>query len=91
MSRFDDSDEEFYGDDDDVYAEMDDDSRSATDDEPTVACPNCGYEMLEIAHQCLRCGEIPTREFVPRSTQPRWVILTALLLLGIMLFCIFGQ
>ena len=86
MPRFhDDWDEEFQ-DDDDVYSEFED--QSDDDEEPTVLCSNCGFEMLEIVYQCPRCGEIPSREVLKSSTQPRWVIFTALLLLGLLLWWI---
>jgi len=88
MPRFDDSDDDFYGEDDDVYADLKDDEDFA-DEEPTIECSNCGCEMLEIAHQCPRCGELPTREFRQTSTQPRWVYLTALILLIALVWCIF--
>lgn len=74
--------------DDDLYDEFDEDQMSDDDDEPTVLCASCGFEMLEIAYQCPRCGEIPSREFQRTSSQPRWVILTALILIGALLFWI---
>ncbi|MDA1229254.1 MAG: hypothetical protein O2856_00640, partial [Planctomycetota bacterium] len=89
MPRFDDSDDEFYSSDDDVYADLDGNSECDDDDEPTIRCPHCGFERLEIVYQCPRCGEIPTQEFRQSSTQPRWVIFTALILLGILLWSIF--
>ena len=89
MPRFNnDSDDEFQ-DDDDVYSELDE---SCDDDhEPTILCCNCGFEMLEIVYQCPRCGEIPCREFHKTSSQPRWVIITALILLGVFLWWILNS
>ena len=78
MSHFDDEIEDEYVDD---FPETDANPELDDDDEPTVMCSNCGFEMLEIAWQCPRCGEIPTAEFHQKSTQPRWVFLTALILL----------
>lgn len=89
MPRFDDSDDDFYGEDDDVYADLENGRDFADEEEPTIECPNCGCEMLEIAHQCPRCGELPTREFRHTSSQPRWVYLTALILLVALVWCIF--
>ena len=89
MPRFDDSDDDFYGEDDEVYADLEVGKDFADDDEPTIECPNCGCEMLEMVHQCPRCGELPTREFQQTSTQPRWVYLTALILLIALVWCIF--
>lgn len=88
MPRFDDSDDDFYG-DDDVYADLEGASEFAADEEPTVQCSHCGFEMLEIIHQCPRCGELTTREFRETSTQPRWVYLTALILLIALVWLIF--
>ncbi|MEJ7595009.1 MAG: hypothetical protein WKF77_26075 [Planctomycetaceae bacterium] len=89
MPRFhDDSNDEFQ-DDDDVYSEFDD--QSDMEDEQTVVCSNCGFEMLEIAYQCPRCGEIPSREFARTTTHPRWVIFTALMLLGLLLWWILSS
>ena len=83
MPRFrDDSDDEFQ-DDDDVYSELDE--TFDDNDEPTILCSSCGFEMLEIVYQCPRCGEIPSREFQKTSTQPRWVFYTTLILLGVLL------
>jgi|GEM_PF-417204 len=86
MPRFDDNSHDEFQDDDDVYQEFDDSFDD--DEEPTGLCSNCGFEMLEIVYQCPRCGEISSREFQKNSTQPRWVILTALLLLGVLLWWI---
>ena len=83
MSRFNEEFDNEFDDDTDF-----DDDAAVDDTEPTVMCSNCGFEMLEIVHQCPRCGEIPTREFQHTSTQPRWVVLTALLLLGTLLWWI---
>ncbi len=83
MPRFnDDLDDEFL-DDDDVYSELD--NEFGDDVEPTIFCSRCGFEMLEIIYQCPRCGEIPSRELDKSSTQPRWVIFTALVLVGVIL------
>lgn len=89
MPRFDDSDDDFYGEDDEVYADLEDGENFTDDEEPTVECSNCGFEFLEIVPQCPRCGELPTREFRQTSTQPRWVYLTALILLIALVWCIF--
>ena len=83
MPRFnDDLDDEFL-DDDDVYSELD--NEFGDDVEPTILCSRCGFEMLEIIYQCPRCGEIQSRELDNSSTQPRWVIFTALVLIGVIL------
>jgi uncharacterized paraquat-inducible protein A len=89
MPRFHDDSADEFQDDDDVYAEFED--QSDDDEEPTVLCSNCGFEMLEIVYQCPRCGEIPSREARKSSTQPRWVIVTAAMLLGLLLWWILIQ
>jgi len=91
MPRFYDSDDdfpddEFAGDDLDSDDGEFDNSEFDDEEEPTIECPQCGFEMLEIAYQCPRCGEIPSREFRQTTSQPRWVILTALLCLGLLLW-----
>ena len=83
MPRFDEEFEDEYDDDNEF-----DDSASGDELEPTVVCSNCGFEMLEIVYQCPRCGEIPTHEFRKTTTQPRWVVLTSLMLLGLLLWWI---
>ena len=85
MSHFDDEIDDEYVDD---FQEADADPGLDDDDEPTVMCSNCGLEILEIAWQCPRCGEIPTAEFRQTTTQPRWVFFTALILLGSILWWI---
>lgn len=88
MPRFHDDSHEEFQDDDDVYQELEESFDADDDEEPTKLCSNCGFEMLEIIHQCPRCGEFSSREFQQHSTQPRWVIFTALMLLGIILWWI---
>lgn len=83
MSYFDDETEDEYVDD---LPEGDpgvDDER-----EPTVVCSNCGSEIPEIAWRCPKCGEIPTDEFGQTTTQPRWISVTVLILLGSILWWI---
>lgn len=52
-----------------------------SDDEPTVACPYCGEEMLEDAPQCSHCGNYISAEDHQAVTKPRWVVVTAILCL----------
>lgn len=74
-------DDEYLDEDGDEYGDADDDGI-----EPTVECPHCGSEMLEISHQCPICGEIPSREFRHTTSQPRWVVITAAACLGLLLW-----
>ncbi len=62
--------------DDDEYDEV----------EPTVECPSCGCEMLEISFHCPRCGEYSSKENPQQIDQPRWVMMTAILCLGVILY-----
>jgi hypothetical protein len=69
-SSYDDADDESYGYDDDAN----DDS-----DEPTLACPNCGCEMLEVSIQCPSCGHYPSKEDAQPSERPWWVTVVVVL------------
>lgn len=48
----------------------------------TVECPNCRREVYEFAEQCPRCGAYLSREDAPRSNHPRWIVITAVVLLA---------
>ncbi|MCX7396282.1 MAG: hypothetical protein NT138_01240 [Planctomycetales bacterium] len=64
-----DSDDEQYSDDD-------------TDDlesEPTIDCPYCGREMLEVCVQCPRCGMFLSKEDLGREKHPWWITLAIIL------------
>ena len=74
-------DDEEFDDADDDYGDSDSD-----DEEPTVECANCGCEMLEIVLQCPRCGEYASKESHRHNRHPRWVLLTAILCLGAILY-----
>ncbi len=87
MPRFNYSDDDFPDDDlDSDEGEFDNSEFDDDEEELTIECPQCGFEMLEIVHQCPRCGEIPSREFRQTTSQPPWVILTALVCLGLLLW-----
>ena len=74
-------------DDEDEDQEWDDD-----DDLPTIACPYCRAEIFEDAEQCPVCGEyISTEDRNARHQwQPRWIVLTAALLLLIAALSLFA-
>lgn len=81
---------ETWQDPDDDWDDEDDDFDSydeEDDDEPTVTCPYCGAEVWEEASQCPECGEYLSLEDQQARHQwrPRWVVLTAALLLGLIL------
>lgn len=66
-SSYGDNDREDFGDD--------------SEEEPTRDCPYCGFEMLEICIQCPSCGQYLSQEDVREHSQPRWVVLGAVLCL----------
>ena len=50
-------------------------------DELVIPCPYCGEEMLEDSPQCPSCGNYISAEDLPTTSQPLWVILTAIVCL----------
>jgi hypothetical protein len=49
--------------------------------EPVIPCPYCGEEMLEESPQCPACGNYISSEDLPTTSQPLWVVLTAIVCL----------
>ncbi|MFN9369798.1 MAG: hypothetical protein ACK6CT_13705 [Planctomycetia bacterium] len=74
------------GDDDwtDDPWEVDDDAY----EEPTVRCPACRQEMLEDSPRCPACGHYPSTADDVGTGKPAWVIVTALICLGMALWWI---
>ena len=63
---------------DDPDAPQDGDLDAEDDETPTVACPNCGQSVAEIAERCPHCGDwIVVGAGRPRTS--RWLIAAALL------------
>ena len=54
-------------------------------DEPVIPCPYCGAEMLEDSPQCPVCGNYISAEDLPTTSQPLWIVLTAVVCLLIAL------
>jgi hypothetical protein len=87
MGRYAPAHEDDYEDDDseddfespDAYDADDPDDEDAGD---TVTCPHCRREISDMAEQCPRCGQYLSEEENPSPTFPRWVVVTALLLLA---------
>ena len=77
-----DPDDDWDDEDDDFDANYEDD-----EEEPTVTCPYCRAEVWEEASQCPECGEYLSLEDgqVRHQWQPRWIVFTAALLLGLIL------
>jgi hypothetical protein len=59
------------------------DALEDSDDEPTVPCAYCRREILEDAPQCPYCERYISEEDHPSRRQPVWIIVTALICLGI--------
>lgn len=53
------------------------------EDDATVECNHCGREIYEDAEQCPYCQSYQTDEEKHSSSQPKWVILTAVFLLAL--------
>ena len=69
-------------DDDDWDDRGDWDSDDDTDDvetEPTIDCPYCGHEMLEVCVQCSSCGMFLSKEDFGRGKHPWWITLAIIL------------
>lgn len=54
-----------------------------SDDEPTIRCPYCREEMLECLPQCPACHRYLSEEDSPPAQTAWWVILGAILALGV--------
>jgi predicted nucleic acid-binding Zn ribbon protein len=75
-------------DDDEYEDEWDDDDDQDSDDgdNATVPCPRCGASIYEDTPRCPECGWYLTDADRARSTRPLWVIVTALVCLGMALW-----
>lgn len=50
-------------------------------------CPRCGRSIYDDSERCPRCGQYLSREEVgPTTSQPLWVRVAAVILLGIMVY-----
>jgi hypothetical protein len=79
-------------DDDD---EWDDERAFDTDaedsgDEPTVLCPYCRREILEDSPRCPYCERYVSAVDDVGLSKPHWVIVTALICLGIAIWWLFA-
>ena len=84
-----DPDDDWDEEEDDVEEDdvEEDDGDSDEEDEPSVTCPYCRAEVWEEASQCPECGEYLSLEDqrARHQWQPRWIVFTAALLLGLIL------
>ena len=77
-------------DEDDDWEEEEADYGEDSDDEPTVPCPYCRREILEDSPRCPHCERYISKEDHAQPNKPLWVILTALICLGIAIWWIFA-
>ena len=89
MINFQDADDENEDWNDDEEAGYDGDERDGHDDEPTVLCPYCRREILEDSPRCPYCERYISEEDHAAPGKPLWVILTALVCLGIAIWLAF--
>jgi len=80
--RWDDNGDDDYG---SPHDDHDDDSTDEDDTDPTISCPKCQRAIYDDAEQCRYCGYYLTDEDETASTTPKWVVVTAVLLLGVIL------
>ena len=67
----------------------DEDEDEGEDEEPTIPCPYCRREILEDSPRCPYCERYISDEDHAAPGKPLWVILTALLCLGIAVWWLF--
>jgi len=77
--------------DDDSWDDEGDDLDDAADDDAdgddsTMPCPHCGADIYEDAVRCPVCERYLTQEEIRTTSKPRWVIVTAAVVLGAMVF-----
>jgi hypothetical protein len=72
--------------DDDDWDDRDsDDDTDDLETEPTIDCPYCGHEMLEVCIQCPSCEMFLSREDLGREKRPWWITLAIILsIVGVM-------
>lgn len=68
---------------DDGWDEDDTDLGADCDEESTVPCPYCRRDILEDAPRCPYCERYISAEDQAGSRRPAWVVVTALVCLGI--------
>ena len=76
----DEADESWDADED---ADLGDDSDDGDD---TIPCPYCGRQIYEDAVRCPRCERYLSDEDRTTTSKPRWVIVTAIIVLAAVAF-----
>jgi uncharacterized paraquat-inducible protein A len=74
---------EDFDDDDGLDDGFPDEDEDAADGD-TIACPHCGAEIYEDAVRCPECEQYLSDEERTTTNQPRWVAVTAILLLALL-------
>jgi uncharacterized protein (DUF983 family) len=85
----DDDDDDYEDDDRDDPDGADMDDGDAEFDGATQECPHCGEEISEYAEKCPACDRYLSKEDAPpRTDHPRWVVITAIIILVPMLYAL---
>lgn len=81
-----------WNDDEDAWDDDRDDRDDGDDSdaEPTVPCPFCREEILEDTPRCPACGNFISTEDQRGPEKPAWVIVTALICLGMAIWLLFS-
>lgn len=66
-------------------ASQPDDPADDSDDEPTIPCPACGYEIYEDTPRCPECGHYLEADGQAGGRKPVWILVTALVCLAVAL------
>jgi hypothetical protein len=65
--------------------EEDDDWSEDEDDDGLMDCPHCGEEMYDDSTRCPNCGRYLSTEDGGEPKIPKWIVVTAVVLLIVML------
>jgi uncharacterized paraquat-inducible protein A len=82
--------DEFDGEefDDDEFDGEESDDAEADDDEATMPCPYCGAAIYDDAVRCAVCDEYLNDAERTTTLQPRWVAVTAAIVLAAFLWAL---
>ena len=81
---FEDEADESWDADEDEVDDLDDDDSDDADD--TIPCPYCGKQIYEDAVRCPKCERYLTDEDRTTTSKPRWVVITAIIVLAAVAF-----
>jgi uncharacterized paraquat-inducible protein A len=63
---------------------------SDDEDDSTDNCPHCGRSIYDDSERCPNCGMYLSREYTPPARKPWYVILGAIVSLGIVAWWLLG-